>query len=146
MASENRRAPDVQARLLRTWRTAQCEAADGDSAVTDKDLDLDVDVSSVWLSASERRLHALLGLPLHVELSDGRHYRGRCACIDRAHIVLQDAAQIVRSRGQRGDGTEELLAASAPATAPALVAHPTGPFARPSLRPSHCALLPLSLR
>ena len=80
---------------------------------------------------AERWLSGLLGGELAVVLVDGRLYRGRCECIDRHHLILYDARQLIRRQRRRGGAKAEEKEeggegeGGAVEEQPRLTAHPT---------------------
>jgi hypothetical protein len=131
---ENRRAPDIQAKLLEAARAAGTQGQGKGGAVKEEravkvgeeeEEEEEVDVSGVHLSSLERRLSLLLGQPLVVRLVDGRVYRGSCEVLDRQHLILQDALQLLPAKGQETtafDADVDLQGSEPP-----LTSHPTGP-------------------
>ena len=100
--SDNRRAPDIEQRLLDAHRAQQqhrqrhqagAEQAGGSGHE-------DEAAQQPFLSASEERLSRLLGRLLTVTLSDQRTYCGRLYCIDRLSLLLSEAVQTVPRAAQ----------------------------------------------
>ena len=98
----DRRAPDIEQRLLAVYKEQQCErGADEDSAQPSQ-------LPATTLSPSEARLSRLLGCTLLVTLSDRRRYSGRLHCLDRHSLVLADCVQqLTHQHTTRDDDTAD---------------------------------------
>ena len=113
----DRRAPDIQQRLLAVYKEQQAqqqrheegedeeeEEEEAGEGGHDEDSVQSSQLPATFLSPSEARLSRLLGCTLLVTLSDRRLYCGRLHCIDRHSLVLADCTQRVSPQQTRGQG------------------------------------------